>query len=177
MPTHTPPHKSPGADPGPEHRLAMCRLAVAEAPGVSVCALEIERGGPSYTVDSLEAIHTIAPRAELTFIVGADTARTLASWRKPRRLLELAHMAVAARSGSREREVLDTVAGVLGESPAGAATADRVRMLEMGPVEASSSMVRHALAAGEPVEGLVGPGVAAYIAAHGLYPPGAEAIA
>ena len=56
MPAHTPPHKPAGEDdPGPSIGCAMCRLAVAGEDGLAVCALEIERGGPSYTVDTLEA--------------------------------------------------------------------------------------------------------------------------
>src|SRR5437660_315879 len=90
MPAHTSPYKPSAPDPGPEHRLRMCRLLVGGAPGVSVCALEIERGGTSYTVDTLTAIHASHPDAELTFIVGADTASTLPAWREPARLLRLA---------------------------------------------------------------------------------------
>ena len=57
----------------------MCRLrGRGRAPGVGACALEIDRGGPSYTVDTLEQIHASHPEAELTFVVGADTALTLA---------------------------------------------------------------------------------------------------
>ena len=52
----------------------MCRLAVGDEPGLRVCGLEIERGGPSYTVDTLRAIHESHPDTELTFIVGADMA-------------------------------------------------------------------------------------------------------
>ena len=79
-------------DPGPlEHRLRDVRAAAADgAPAVAVCALEIERGGPSYTVDTLRSIHASHPDAELTFIVGADTASTLPTWREPQELLELA---------------------------------------------------------------------------------------
>ena len=167
VPVHTPPHKPAAEDPGPEHRLRMCELCVGGAEGVAVSPLEIERGGPSYTVDTLSAIHASHPEAQLTFIVGADTANTMAAWREPARLLELADLAVAARTGSDRLEVLETVAGLTpGEGrPASA----RVRFLEMPPVAISSSCARHRAARGEPIEDLVGPAVAAYIAEHGLY--------
>ncbi|HYM46224.1 MAG TPA: nicotinate-nicotinamide nucleotide adenylyltransferase, partial [Solirubrobacteraceae bacterium] len=88
MPAYRAPNKrSEHDDPGPEHRLQMCRLAVVDAPGVQVSAMEIERGGVSYTVDSLQAIHDGDPELELTLIVGADAARTLAGWREPARVL------------------------------------------------------------------------------------------
>ncbi len=90
MPAHTPAHKQPEGDPGPRHRLRMSQLLVDEADGLSACPLEIERGGVSYTVDTLNAIHASHPDAELTFIVGADTARTLA---------DLAGARGAARAG------------------------------------------------------------------------------
>ena len=64
---------------------------------MDVCALEIERGGPSYTVDTLRAIMQSHKEAELTFIVGADMARTLPRWREPQALVELASLAVAER--------------------------------------------------------------------------------
>jgi nicotinate-nucleotide adenylyltransferase len=164
MPVHAP-HKPAGEDPGPSHRLRMCRLAAAEAEGISACGLELERGGTSYTVDTLEQIHAKHPDARLTFIVGADTARTLGSWRAPGRLLELAELAVATRIGSGRNQVLDAL-GPLAEP--GAAQA-RVRFLSMPAIDVSSSLVRERVARGEPIEELVGPAVAAYIAEHRLY--------
>ena len=163
VPAHTAPYKSDGEsrwDPGPQHRLRMCQLAVQGEAGLSVCAVEIERGGLSYTVDTLRSIHASHPDAELTFIVGADTACTLGSWREPQQLLELAHLAVAARAGAARRRVLDALAGV---------GAPDVSFLEMPAIEVSSSMARERVARGEPVEELVGPAVAGYIAEHGLY--------
>jgi nicotinate-nucleotide adenylyltransferase len=169
MPAHTPPHKLAGEDPGAEHRLRMCQLAAAAEEGITACGLELERGGPSYTVDTLETVHTLHPHARLTFIVGADTARTFGSWREPRRLLELAELAVATRTGSGRREVLDALAP-LAPAHAGAEVADaRVHFLAMPAIEVSSSSARERVARGQPIDELVGPAVAAYIAEQGLY--------
>jgi nicotinate-nucleotide adenylyltransferase len=165
MPAHTP-HKPVGEDPGPWHRLRMCRLAVADVGGISACGLELERGGTSYTVDTLEQIHAKHPDARLTFIVGADTARTLGSWRAPGRLLELAELAVATRTGSGRSEVLEVLAGLPEPSGAGRAEA---RFLSTPAVDVSSSLVRERVARGEPVDEFVAPAVAAYIAEHRLY--------
>jgi nicotinate-nucleotide adenylyltransferase len=174
MPAHIPPHKSAERDPGAQHRLNMCRLAVDGEPGVSVCSLEIDRPGPSYTVDTLSAIHASHPDAELTFIVGADIARTLPAWREPAKVLELARVAVGARTGASDQEVLETVASlrrtpessiVPRSNPGGG----EVRFLRMPIVEVSSSIVRERVARGENVEQLVGPAVARYISEHGLY--------
>jgi nicotinate-nucleotide adenylyltransferase len=164
MPVHTPPHKTPGRDPGAEHRLRMCELAAAGEVGLAACGLEVERGGASYTVDTLRAIHAKYPDARLRLIVGADTARTLGSWRDPAELLELADLAVAMRAGTERAQILETVSGI-----GGADREAEVDFLEMEPIEVSSSRVRERVARGEPVEELVGPAVAAYIREHGLY--------
>ncbi len=169
MPAHTAPYKSDSEhDPGPSQRLEMCRLAclcpypgyapvggaVAEVSGVSVCALEIERGGVSYTVDTLTALHASHPEAELTLIMGADVASTLHSWREPAQLLALARVAVARRPGAPLPPLADGA---------------RVSSLEMPALDVSSSMVRERVAHGQPIEELVGAGVARYIAEHRLY--------
>jgi len=159
MPAHSAPHKGEEGDPGPERRLEMCRLAVGGEAGLEVCALEIERGGPSYTVDTLRAIKQGDPQADLTFIVGADMARTLPAWREPRALVGLAGLAIAEREETGREEVLRALA------PLGA----RMTFLAMPMLEVSSSQVRERVKAGEPIEDLVAPAVAEYIAAHALY--------
>lgn len=162
MPACIAPNKPAGADdPGPEHRLAMCRLAIGDEPGLEASAIEIERGGVSYTVDTLRLIHESQPGCELTLILGADTARTLPGWREPGRLAELARLAVAERDELDAREVREALAG-LRPSP-------RVRMLRMRRIAVSSSLVRERVAAGGTVRELVGAAVAEYIAEHGLY--------
>ncbi len=162
MPANIAPNKpAEREDPGPEHRLQMCRLAVVDEPGLEASALEIERGGASYMVDTLQAIHDTHPDAELTLIVGADTARTLPGWREPARLLELAGLAVAERD---ELDPQDASEVLVGLHPA-----PRAARLRMGKIAISSSEVRQLVAAGRPVTELVGQAVAGYIAEHGLY--------
>lgn len=160
-PVLIPPHKPAKWDPGAEHRLRMCRLAVQGDERLGVCTLELERPGPSYTVDTLRSIHASHPDAELTLIVGADMARTLGSWREPREILELARLAVAERDGLTRAEVLEALAPLGGE--------DRIVFLDMRHHEVSSSLVRRRLTAGTPIEQLVGAEVAGYIAQHELY--------
>lgn len=184
VPAHTAPYKSSGSDaggsggvagsdPGPQHRLRMCQLAVAGDEGLAVSAVEVERGGLSYTVDTLRSIHASHPSAQLTFIVGADTASTLGSWREPAQLLELAQLAVATRDGTARQRVLDALAAVESTSADGSVdhsnTAGSVSFLEMPAIEVSSSQVRERVARGEAIDQLVGPAVADYIAAHQLY--------
>ncbi|HEY2631072.1 MAG TPA: nicotinate (nicotinamide) nucleotide adenylyltransferase [Solirubrobacteraceae bacterium] len=160
-PVLIPPHKPAKWDPGAEPRLRMCRFLAEGDPLVEVCTLELERPGPSYTVDTLRSIHDHQPDAELTLILGADMARTLGSWREPREILKLARLAVAERDEVTRREVLDALAPMAG--------AERVAFLDMPPCDISSTEVRRRVTSGEPVEDLVGADVASYIAENELY--------
>jgi len=162
MPAGTPPHKTAGEDPGPEHRLAMCRALATASDAISASALEMERTGPSYTVDTLRSIHVSHPEAELTFIVGADTAASLESWREPQELLGAARLAIASREGAGRVDVLDTLERLGGG-------AREPAFLKMPRVAVSSSLVRDRVAAGEPVAEMTGPAVARYIQENGLY--------
>jgi nicotinate-nucleotide adenylyltransferase len=160
-PVLIPPHKPAKWDPGAEHRLRMCRLAVQGDEQLGVCTLELERPGPSYTIDTLRSIHASHPDAELTLILGADVARTLGSWREPREILRLARLGVAERDGLTRAQVLEALAPLGGE--------DRIVFLDMRHHDVSSSLVRRRLSAGAPIEPLVGAEVAGYIAEHQLY--------
>lgn len=169
VPVHAPPHKPSGEDPGAAHRLRMCRLAVGGVAGVEVCALEIERGGPSYTVDTLNTLLSSHPDAALTLVLGADTASTLPSWREPATLLGLADLAVATREGASPAAVLDAIAAIPVEDAGQRDAKDRVRFLQMPAIAVSSSTVRRRVARGEAIEELVGPDVAEYIVENDLY--------
>src|SRR3712207_1149679 len=82
MPVASPPHKRLEDDPGPEERYEMTRLAVAKDDRLEVSRLEIDRGGPSYTADTLREIHATAAGDELVLIVGGDMAHSLPAWRE-----------------------------------------------------------------------------------------------
>ncbi len=175
MPARISPGKPACEDPGPGRRLEMCRLAVDRVDGLRACALELERDGPSYTVDTLRTLHAAHPHTPLTLIVGADVARTMPTWREPRELLALADLAVALRAGVGPEEVRDALAPlpVCERGPCGA-----LRFLSMPTIDVSSSLVRDRVRRGLPVDELLEPAVAAYIAANGLYREAhAEAVA
>jgi nicotinate-nucleotide adenylyltransferase len=173
MPAGRSPHKEAGDDPGPGHRLRMCQLAIGDAAGLEVCALEAEAEdeGPSYTVETLRALHAAHPGVRATFLLGADVARTLPSWREPRELLGLVDLAVALRNGTDSseigrREVCEALRPLLSDIEG---VGERVSFLRMPPIEVSSSQVRERVRRGAPIVELVGPAVANYIAAHDLY--------
>ncbi len=162
LPVHTPPHKQLEDEPGVEHRLELCRLAAAGAEGIEVSAIEADRPGPSFTIDTLRSLHERDPGDDLTFIVGADQALGLPVWREPAAMLELAELGVAGREGVSEADVLETLEALPG-------AAARVRFFSMPRIDISSSMIRARVAEGLPLRWLVPDAVAEYIAEHGLY--------
>lgn len=161
MPTGEAPHKRIVDDPGRELRLAMTRLAAADDSRFSVSTLEVERQGPSYTYETLELLARERGDTELVFVMGADAAVGLESWREPKRVVELAHLAVARRAGVSDTEV----AAVMRSLDAG----ERATMLEMPQFGVSSSAVRERAAAGRPLRYLVPEPVARFIEEKGIY--------
>jgi nicotinate-nucleotide adenylyltransferase len=167
VPVHTPPHKAIDDDPGPQRRLELCRLAVGDDPRFVVSGREVERGGTSYTVDTLREIHAEHPEDALTFIAGGDMAAILPSWREPAAILDLAQIAVAERVGVRRADVLERVASL------GAAATARIEFFSLPRIDISSSEVRRRVGAGEPIRFLVPDAVVAAVEQHGLYADGA----
>jgi nicotinate-nucleotide adenylyltransferase len=161
MPVAAPPHKRLDDDPGPEVRLELCRLAAAGDPRLEVSDVEVARGGPSYTVDTLAELHERQPEDQLTWIAGGDVAASLPSWREPERVLALARFAVAEREGAARAEIERVVEALAGR--------DAVTFFEMPRIDVSSSLIRRRVASGQPIRYLVPDAVAEAIAARGLY--------
>jgi nicotinate-nucleotide adenylyltransferase len=161
MPTGEAPHKRIVDDPGREQRLAMTRLAAADDSRFSVSTLEVERDGPSYTYETLELLAEERGDTGLVFVMGADAAVGLESWREPRRVVELARLAVARRSGVSEAEVAAVLRSLGAEG--------RSTMLEMPQFGVSSSSVRERAAAGRPLRYLVPESVARFIEEKQVY--------
>ena len=161
MPAGVPPHKEVLGDPGPDERVALCRAAVADDPRFAVSTAEVDREGPSYTVDTLRTLRAQAPDDDLTFIVGGDMALSLPTWREPDAILRLARLGVAERAGAVRADISDRLA------PLGAA--DRITFFDLPRVDVSSTDVRRRVAEGRPIRWLVPDAVADRIAARGLY--------
>jgi nicotinate-nucleotide adenylyltransferase len=161
MPTGDAPHKRIVDDPGREQRLAMTRLAAADDARFSVSTLEVDRDGPSYTYETLELLAGERGDTELVFVMGADAAVGLESWRNPERVVELARIAVAGRSGVSEAEVAATMRSLGADG--------RATMLEMPQFGVSSSSVRDRAAAGRPLRYLVPESVARFIEEKRVY--------
>jgi nicotinate-nucleotide adenylyltransferase len=161
IPSGRPPHKTVEEDPGPDHRFALCAAAVRADERLEVSDVEVRRSGTSYTVDTLKLLQSQAPDNELFFIVGADAAAGLPSWRDPQGVLSLATLAVAARRGTRKNQVRDALCDVAG--------GERTVFFKMPRIGISSTSIRGRVRAGRPIRYLVPEPVASYIAEHGLY--------
>ncbi len=161
IPARIPPHKPNEDEPGPEHRLAMCRLAVQDDDRFTVSELELDREGPSYTVDTLERLSSEAPNNEFFLIVGGDIAVGLPRWNQPERVLELARLAIAKRRGTAKASVDEALGALRG--------GDRATFFQMPVIGISSTMIRRRVRAGQPIRYLVPDRIAEYIDQHGLY--------
>ena len=161
IPARIPPHKPVDDEPGPEHRLELCRVAVGNDDRFDVSDVEIMREGPSYTVDTLELLHSREPESELFLIVGGDIAAGLQSWREPERVLSLATLAVAGRRGTSRAEVDDALSGISG--------GERAEFFQMPTISIASTALRRRVRAGEPIRYYVPDAVVSYIDRHRLY--------
>jgi nicotinate-nucleotide adenylyltransferase len=160
VPTGRAPHKRILDDPGAELRLTMTRLAATEDERFVASTVEIEREGPSYTYETLESLAAQGDDS-LVFVMGADAAVGLESWRRPERVVELARLAIARRAGISDAEV----ASVLRSLGAG----QRVEMLEMPEFGISSSAARERAKAGRPLRYVVPEAVARFIEEKAIY--------
>jgi nicotinate-nucleotide adenylyltransferase len=162
MPACKPPHKTVDDDPGIEHRLQMCRLAVAgDESRFEVSELEAQTPGPSYTVDTLARLRSSRRDSELFLVVGGDVAAGFASWREPERVLSLATLAVAARPGTSKARVQSVLSGVRG--------GESWRFFQMPEIGISSTMLRERIRRGSPTRYLMPEAVRSYVDGHRLY--------
>ncbi len=161
VPLHTPTHRELDGDPGPAARLALCEAAVAADDRLQVSAIEVERGGPSYTVETLRQWRRQQPDDWLTLILGEDAAGGFEQWREPATILSLVTLAIAARAGERPGPSVGEIAA--------RHEAATVVGFQMTRVDISSSLVRDRVAEGLPIDYLVAPDVASLITANGWY--------
>jgi nicotinate-nucleotide adenylyltransferase len=166
IPAGQPPHKLGVAMAPAPDRLAMVQLAVAREAGLRASPIEIDRNGPSWTIDTVTALHA-AFHAEgrdldLTMILSADAFAGLPTWHEPERLLRLVRLAVAPRPGTDAPSVV-SLPDELRDATIG------ITILRGPNIDVSATDIRRRVRAGLPIEGLVAPAVARYIEEHHLY--------
>ena len=183
VPCATPSHKSPVEISPSEHRIAMLRLAIAGETGLEVSTLEVDRGGTSFTIDTLRTLRN-GGRSAPVFIVGLDALADLPTWREHRRLVEEFDLVAVDRPGGSLEEALRSLGSGITRrivhvpsepgTPALAALpppgeGGRIFHLVLPPIPVSSREIRALSAAGAPLASLVPPAVARYIQTQGLY--------
>jgi nicotinate-nucleotide adenylyltransferase len=174
IPAARPPHRPDSPVASEYHRLQMVRLAADEDRRWEVSDLELRRQGPSFTFDTLAALHAegLTP-LQIFFLTGADAFADIGSWRHYPALLDSAHFAVVARPGSLLRSLphrMPALAARMIEPDAvDTATQPRVILIEALTPDVSSTDIRQRIRAGVSIDDLVPASVAAYIAQHSLY--------
>ena len=183
VPAGEPPLKRSDLVPA-RHRLEMVRLAVADHPGFAVSDLEVNRPGPSYTLDTLKALAAERPRADLTLILGLDALLGIEAWHLPDAVLRTCPIAVLFRPGARFSQLADLsrLRGVdfsplkdgCGNNPSAPVhlfSADGIHLtvLPIPPCPVSGTRIRAALKAGERAVPGLPDTVASYIIQHHLY--------
>lgn len=152
VPAAEQPFKRGAAAASAEHRLVMCALAVAGDPRMDVSSVDVDRGAPTYTVDTLADLAALHPGAEWWFITGADALARLDEWHQADRLRSMARFVGVTRPGySLPRK------------------SEGVTLVEVPALRVSSTDVRSRVAAGQPIRYLVPAPVADYIEEHDLY--------
>lgn len=165
MPAAVPPHKRSLERAASEHRVNMLKRAVEGESRFSVSTHEIDRGGVSFTFDTISELHQLMPEVELVLIVGGDTLVDLPNWYKVDELLQLCEVATFTRPGDQDpKEIARKI--VLED-----ASKERLMsgVFQTRLIEISSSEIRERIAAGLSVKYLLPPVVEAYILEHGLY--------
>jgi nicotinate-nucleotide adenylyltransferase len=167
IPAAIPPHKTARELAPAKSRLEMLELALAGNERLRASALEIDRGGVSYTVETLAAVHEQVAGATLLLLMGADSLRDLPTWLEPARICALALPAVVRRGGSPEPDF-----SVLTQLVSPQRLAEiRAAQVQMPLIELSSTDLRQRAAAGMSLRYRTPRAVEKYIETHGLYHP------
>jgi nicotinate-nucleotide adenylyltransferase len=145
-----------------ENRLRMISLAIKDFPQFALSTVETDRKGPDYTVDTLRILKQQYSDAELYFILGWDSLEELPRWKQPEQIIKLCRIVALTRSTVSRPEIKKLDSEIPGLS-------QRLVMLDMAPVDISSSDIRHGLRRGLSIQGMVPQGVEDYIIKQGLY--------
>ena len=158
VPTGQPWQKTGREVSPPEDRYLMTVVATASNPRFSVSRVDIDRGGPTYTVDTLRDLSREYPGAEMYFITGGDALAQILTWRDVNKLFDLAHFVGCTRPG------VELASPVIAQLPA-----DKLTLMEVPALAISSTNCRERVGEQEPIWYLVPDGIVQYIAKRGLY--------
>ena len=165
MPAANPPHKQQQTLAAAKHRLEMLQLAIAGNPAFVVSEMELQRGGTSYTVDTLSALHEASPDHQYFLLMGADSLDDFPQWREPARICELAIPIVVRRRGAAPVDV-QRLADLL---PPPLLKKISNHQIDSPTIEISSTEIRDRIAHDKSTRYRLPRAVEAYIEAHRLY--------
>lgn len=170
LPAYIPPHKQIRTDCASwEERLAMVRLAVQHYEDFVVSCVEFDRGGISYTFDTVNYLQELWPDAEIYLIIGEDSLTQLYTWHKIHELLRMVYFVAAERPGYEGEVGVERLIRTCGSW-----VTDKIIHAEIPETAISSTEIRKRLREGKPIRGMVPPEVEQYVYEHGLYHPGKE---
>lgn len=163
IPAGQPPHKRGRIISSAEHRVEMVRLAIASNPGFELSRIEVDRVGPSYTVDTLARLRDeYGPSTRLYFVVGMDALAEILTWHEPVRLISLCQVVAVTRPGFADFDLAAL-------EPAIPDARRRICVLPAPELRISSSDLRRRVARGLPIKYQVPESVEEYVYRHGLY--------
>lgn len=183
IPSGIPPHKAAENIPSGLHRLAMLRLALSGYPQFEVCDIEINRAGPSFTIDTLDLLKARYPKTQLIFIVGMDAFIQIKAWKDPERLLTLCDFAIISRAAYPFSKLLEVSGlplvdvgklkaldrGDLSVYHMPLMTENTLHLLSISHCKISGTSIRKGLAAGESPRNTLPRSVESYIIKHKIY--------
>ena len=163
LPAGVPPHKLERTVASGKARVEMLELALAGHDRIRIDRRELDRADPCYTVETLAALRAEDPSRDLFFLLGADSLVDFPTWREPRRIVELARLAVVNRGGAPFPE-LELLRPVLGNG-----LASRIDLVTIPGMDISSSDIRRRISQGKSIRYMTPRAVECYIETHGLY--------
>lgn len=165
IPAALSPLKEPGQSAAGKHRLEMLQLAIGGNPHFTVDDRELQRGGKSFTVETLNSLATELPKAELVFLMGADSLLDFARWREPHEICKLAFVVVLGRGGYAQPDLQLLEPFLPADDPWDLTE----HQLHLPVIEISSTDIRQRIATNRSIRYQLPSAVEAYIAANNLY--------
>jgi len=169
VPAAQPPHKPGRTLAAGQHRLEMLTLAIGGHDAFAVSAIELDRGGTSYTVDTLAALAAVNPGDALVLLLGPDALAGLPAWREPRRIAAVAEIVPLERDALDDLPAAVTAAGLVDLFGADAVATMLARRVRMPAIGIRATALRTAVAAGRSIRYQTPRAVERYIATHALY--------
>ena len=168
IPSYLPVHRD-APEISPQLRQQLIQLAIQPFPELSQNSCELDRKGPSYTIDTLHSLKSRDPSESLCWLMGADSFNSFASWKKPAEILQLAHLIVCARPGVEIDRTVFSAHFLRDDELLSDFMAGKIAFFRLTPNHCSSTLIRRQLQQGLSVDGCLAPPVLEFILQNKLY--------